>query len=580
MTGRTGSLALVLAGILVLAGCTGSGGDGTASPTSPSGATSGPDLPGATTAGPDEETGTVTASPTTTGPGPAKTAVAGLPTPEELDRARADVAGLSLDRLAGQLVVASYPGTDPAGAADLVTRHHLAGVITLGDNVPSEPAERLPVLGELTQRVGDAVAADGRDWPAFLGIDQEGGPITRVGAPLQRWPAAMALGAADDPDLARAVAAASGRDLRALGYTVVFAPVADVTSGPDDPTIGARSPGSDPGLVARVAEAGAAGFAAAGVVPVVKHFPGHGSVDSDTHIGTAVQHADLDTLRERDLVPFRQLVAAGVPAVMTAHIVVEALDPAAPATLSRPVLTGLLREELGFAGIVVTDALNMAAVSDGRGTGDAAVAAVQAGADVLLMPPDPGAAVDALVSAVEDGELDRGRLEESAARVVATLRDRAAVDPEEPAELPEDVALRAARAAITQLDGECGVPLVGEAIQVTGGTEADRALLTEVAAAAGLRTGSGDVVALVGAPDYRAGGGGGGAVAARGDVVVALDVPYPLADSTAGTARLAAYGRDRATMTALVEVLTGRREAAGKLPVDVGPEDPRGTGCG
>lgn len=196
------------------------------------------------------------------------------------------------------------------------------------------------------------------------------------------------------------------------------------------------------------------------------------------------------------------------------------------------------------------------------------------------MPPDPGAAVDALVSAVEDGELDRGRLEESAARVVATLRDRAAVDPEEPAELPEDVALRAARAAITQLDGECGVPLVGEAIQVTGGTEADRALLTEVAAAAGLRTGSGDVVALVGAPDYRAGGGGGGAVAARGDVVVALDVPYPLADSTAGTARLAAYGRDRATMTALVEVLTGRREAAGKLPVDVGPEDPRGTGCG
>jgi beta-N-acetylhexosaminidase len=579
MIRRTGPAALALAAGLVLAGCTDAADDAAPSTTTAPAPTTGTDQGGVTAAPPGRDQETRTA-PTASTPTPGATDIAGLPTPEELDRARADVAELSLRQLAGQLVVASYPGTDARAAADLVARHHLAGVITLGDNVPTDPSERLPVLGELTQRVTDAVAADGRDWPAFLGIDQEGGPITRVGAPLQRWPAAMALGAADDPELAEEVAEASGRDLRALGYTVVFAPVADVTSGPDDPTIGARSPGSDPGLVARVAAAQAAGFAAAGVVPVAKHFPGHGSVSSDTHVGTAVQHADLPTLRERDLVPFRQLVTAGLPAVMTAHIVVEALDPAAPATLSPSVLTGLLRDELGFEGLVVTDALNMAAVSEGRGPGEAAVAAVRAGADVLLMPPDPGAAVSALVAAVEAGELDRERLEESAARVVATLRDRAATDPHEPTELPEDLALRAARAAITQLDGECGGPLVGEAIQVVGGTEADRRLLDDVAAAAGLRTGSGDVVALVGAPDYRAGGGGGGAQAARGDVVVALDVPYALADSTAATARLAAYGRDRATMTALVEVLTGRRAAPGRLPVDVGPDHPRGSGCG
>lgn len=581
MTPVSRPAAALLAVGLALVACSGGG----AEPADPTGTwpvttAPAPDSGPTTTAPapPDGATRTATGAPTTSEPTDEPAAVGGLPDGEALERARADVAELTLEQLAGQLVVASYPGTDPVAAAELVSRHHLAGVITLGDNVPQQAAERLPSLGEVTRRVSEAVAQDGRDWPAFLGIDQEGGPITRVGAPLQRWPSAMALGAADEPDLARDVAAASGRDLRSLGYTVVFAPVADVTTGPDDPTIGARSPGSDPGLVARTAIAQATGFADAGVVPVAKHFPGHGSVTSDTHLGSALQEADLATLRDRDLAPFRELAGAGLPAVMTAHIVVEALDPAAPATLSRPVLTGLLREDLGFEGLVVTDALNMAAVSDGHASGEAAVAAVRAGADVLLMPPDPGAAVDGLVAAVGSGELSRERLEESAARVVATLRDRAGSPvPAQPGS-DTDLALRASRAAVTQLTGECGSRLVGDAIQVIGGTAADRELLLEVASEAGLRTGAGAVVALVGAPDYQAGGGGGGDGAARGDVVVALDVPYPLADSTAGTALLATYGRDRAAMTALVEVLTGQQEAAGSLPVDVG-RYPRGSGC-
>ncbi|GAA1152611.1 glycoside hydrolase family 3 protein [Ornithinicoccus hortensis] len=583
---------LVVLGVLA-AGCAGSGdadrgaGSGpTPAPTTPTGEATGDSGAGATAEPPDGETTSGPGEDTSTGTSSggeatdAPPAISGRPSPEELDRARREVSELSLEELAGQLVVASYGGTDAQGAADLVGRYHLAGVITLGDNVPEDPEQRVGALQDLTAAVDGAVAADGRDWPAFLGIDQEGGPITRVGAPLPRWPSGMALGAAGDPGLAHAVAAASGEQVRALGYTVVFAPVADVTSGPDDPTIAARSPGADPVLVAEIAGAQADGYADAGLVPVAKHFPGHGSVTADTHLGSAVQDADLATLRARDLVPFEALADQGIPAMMTAHIEVQALDPGRPATLSEPVLTGLLRDDLGFDGLIITDALNMGAIVNTYGTGDAAVLAVQAGADVLLMPADPGAATAALVGAVQDGTLERERLEESAARVVATLRQGEEVPAPDPGVIGSghDLAVAAAAASITQLDGTCGDRLVGDAIQVVGGTETDRARLAAAAEQAGLGTGSGDVVALVGAPTYQAGGGGGGTDGVTGDVVVALDVPYPLAASTARTARLAAYGRDEATFEALVRVLLGEAEAAGQLPVPVG-DLPIGSGC-
>lgn len=581
--------------VLVLTGCSlGSPGpDPAVSPgpsASPSKPTGGRDLPATTAPTPSSPatstTGTGAATPTTgtgaatttTGPG----AIPGLPTEGELSAARADVANLDLHELAGQLVVASYPGVDGAAAAELVRTHHLGGVITLGGNVPEDPQDRVTQLTAMSEGVSAAVAEDGRDWPGFIGVDQEGGPITRIGAPLDRWPAAMALGAAGDPELAREVATASGEQLRALGYTAVFAPAADVTTGPDDPTIGARSPGSDPGLVASISAAQARGYGEAGLVPVVKHFPGHGSVGADSHLGEVRQPASLETLLVRDLVPFEHLVDEGAPAVMSAHIVLEDVDPGLPATLSPQVLDGLLRDDLGFEGLVVTDALNMAAVSDGRTSGDVAVLAVLAGADVLLMPPDPGAAVDALVGAMQDGTLSRDRVEESAARMVATLRARESTPTPSDQVIGSghDLAVRAAGAAITQLSGPCGGRLVGEGIEVVGGSDADRALLREVAEEAGLGTGGGDVVALLGAPAYQAGGGGGGGTAAAdGEVVVALDVPYPLAESTASSALLAAYGRDRATFEALVQVLLGEREAGGHLPVSVGGH-PLGSGCG
>ncbi len=570
---RTGPAAAAL--VLLLAGCSTAGPDGVSEGTEAGAPATVTGPMSTTSSSPRGDTAPATAA-------PQADALPGVPSEEDLARARSEVGELSLRQLAGQVVVASYGGTDPRVAADLVTRHHLAGVITLGDNVPADPEARVASLTGLTEAVEDAVMADGRDWPAFLAIDQEGGPVTRVGEPLDPWPAAMALGAADDPDLARRVAQASGSQVRALGYTVVLAPIADVTSGPDDPTIGLRSPGSDPQLVARVALAQTHGYLEAGLVPVAKHFPGHGSVPADTHVEQARQSAGLETLRTRDLLPFEVLVEAGAPAVMTAHIVVEAVDPDLPATLSPAVLTDLLRDDLGFTGLLVTDALNMQAVAEVAGSGEAAVRAVEAGADVVLMPADPGAAVDALAAAVEDGRLERARLEESAARVVATVRAAGAEAGPDPARIGADDALVAevAQAAVTRLD-DCRDPVVDGSVQVTGGRSRDRERFLTAAAAAGLETGSGPVVALVPPRGLRAAGdvpGDPAGVAGQAEVVVTLGEPYPLAQAGPDQVPIAAYDDSVAAMDAVVAVLTGAAEAPGTLPVAVG-DHPLGAGC-
>jgi beta-N-acetylhexosaminidase len=295
---------------------------------------------------------------------------------------------------------------------------------------------------------------------------------------------------------------------------------------------------------------------------VVKHFPGHGSVPVDSHLELPVQTAGLDELAERDLVPFERAVADGVAAVMVAHIDVRDVDPGVPSSLSPAVVTGLLRERLGFEGVVVTDALGMAAIADRYGPGESAVAALAAGSDLLLMPPDTRAARDAIVSAVAAGELDGQRLGEAARRAVAL-----ALHQQEQAERQgiEVVGSHAAAsrdlsaAAVTVVDGECTGPYVGSSIRVSGGTDADRRLLRSAAQAAGLGTGAGEIVVLLGGP------GSSGS----GDVVVALDTPYGLGRSSAGTASFALFGRTPEAFSALVDVLTGRAAAAGTLPVAV-----------
>lgn len=284
-------------------------------------------------------------------------------------------------------------------------------------------------------------------------VDQEGGGIShlaKAGAP--ETPGAWALGVADDTELTAAVADALARDLAECGVAVSFAPVADVHRDAANPIVRTRAFGSDPDQAARHVAAWTEATLAAGVAPCAKHFPGHGSTTIDSHLGAAVDTRDERALRESDLPPFRAAVAAGVPLVMTAHVVYPALDATAPATLSRRILTDLLRTELGFQGVIVTDALEMKAIADTVGEPAAAVAAIAAGADQLIIArPDPELWLrcrDALLDAMACGTLDPARVVDAARRVDA-LAERFARPPavgRRPD--PADVGLLAARRAI------------------------------------------------------------------------------------------------------------------------------------
>ena len=302
------------------------------------------------------------------------------PTEGELDDAVREVRRLPLPALAGQVIVASWSGT--GAPVRLVRDLDLGGVIAFDENLTS-PGQTRKLMTTLRRQVD-------RRWPLFLSVDQEGGIVER--AATTSFPAFMSAGAAGDPELTTRVYRQYAAELAGLGFTVDFAPDADVTSGPSDPTIGSRSAGSDPRLVGQQASAAASGLQDGGVAPVLKHFPGHGSVPADSHLSLPVQHRSLEELRRVDLAPFAAAVDDGVPAVMTGHLDIRAVDPRTPATLSRPVVTGLLRRELGFEGLVVTDSLQMDAVTAGRSAGEVAVRALAAGNDVLLMPTDPAAA--------------------------------------------------------------------------------------------------------------------------------------------------------------------------------------------
>ncbi|MFI6780431.1 glycoside hydrolase family 3 protein [Micromonospora sp. NPDC050276] len=258
----------------------------------------------------------------------------------------------------------------------------------------------------------------------IVAIDEEAGDVTRLESVHgSSRPGNFALGAVDDPELTEAVARDLGIELATAGVTLNYAPDADVNSNPANPVIGVRSFGADPGLVARHTAAWVRGLQAGGVAACAKHFPGHGDTRVDSHHDLPRITADRDRLDACELAPFRAAVAAGVQAVMTGHLLVPALDPHLPATLSQRILGGLLRDELGFSGVVVTDAVEMRAVADRYGFGGATVRALAAGADAICIggehADEQAARVlrDAIVAAVVAGELPEERLAEAAKRV-------------------------------------------------------------------------------------------------------------------------------------------------------------------
>ena len=483
------------------------------------------------------------------------------PSRRTIERARAAVGRMSLRERAGQVIVAHYPGTAPP--VGLVRRLHLGGVVLFDGNVASNDQVRAS-----NRALQQSVRRDGRRFGVTIAVDQEGGAVERV-TTATRFPAFMTAGAAGSLALTRAAATASGQELAGLGFTADYAPVADVTTGAADPVIRSRSVGSDPGQVTAHAIAAARGYRAAGVVPALKHFPGHGSVTADSHLTLPVQRRSRSELAAADLVPFRAGIRAGLPSVMVGHLDVRAVDPGVPSSLSRKVVTGLLRQRLGFEGLVVTDALNMGAVTRTHDSARSAVAALRAGVDVLLMPPSPQQARDGIVRAVRSGRLASQRLDQAATRHVALLmhqRGRAAQ--RRPVRAPGSSWTESASwsaAALTSVSGPCTGRLVGEKVKLTGDAAAG-ATFRSIAEDAGLRFGKkGTKVRLLGRGDG----------AAPGDVVVALADPYVLGASDAPV-RLATYGSTPGAISVLVSHLLGNAPAPGRLPVPVAGVDRSG----
>lgn len=301
---------------------------------------------------------------------------------------------------------------------DLIRREHVGGMVlvnvTQGHLVQkADPLDAARFINSM-----QALAKI----PLLVSGDLERGASMRLEGTTV-FPHAMAFAAAGNPADAAFEGQVTAREARAIGINWVFYPVADVNSNPDNPIINIRSFGENPADVSRFVQAfiqGAHSVPGNYVLTTAKHFPGHGDTATDTHINLASINSDREHLNTVEFVPFRAAMEAGVDSIMTAHLAVPALEaPDLPATLSPGILTGLLREQLGFKGIVITDALEMGGIAKGFSVAEASVRAVKAGADVLLMPRDPDACIDAVVAAVKRGEIDRKRIQTSVARLLA-----------------------------------------------------------------------------------------------------------------------------------------------------------------
>lgn len=324
---------------------------------------------------------------------------------------------ITIRKNAGRVLIVGFPGRAlPPEIAALAREGALGGVILFKRNLGTIE-ETAAVIDAIHDSYPSGVAP-------LVSIDQEGGRVARLGAPVVKLPPMRALGERDDAELTRRAARVLGAQLLALGIGVDFAPVLDVDTNPANPVIGDRSFGRDPETVIRHALAFSEGLQQAGVIPCGKHFPGHGDTDLDSHLALPRVAHDRSRLERVELAPFR--AARGkLPTIMTAHVVFDAIDPSVPATLSRAVIEGVLRGELGYDGVIVSDDLEMKAVADRWGVADSAVRAIEAGCDALLVCATTERVLeahDALVARARHDPTFAARLADAAARVDALPR--------------------------------------------------------------------------------------------------------------------------------------------------------------
>ncbi|CAH0344220.1 Beta-hexosaminidase [Bacillus sp. CECT 9360] len=535
------------------------------------------------------------------------------------------VKGLSLEEKVGQMLMPDFRTYNGKNVTEmmpeiesLVKKYHLGGVILFRENVVStEQTARL---------VADYQKASNK-FGLLLSIDQEGGIITRLQSGTD-FPGNMALGATRSEEIAWKVGHAIGEELNALGINTNFAPVFDVNNNADNPVIGVRSFGEDPQLVADLGVAYTKGLQESGVSATAKHFPGHGDTAVDSHLGLPEVPHDKERLKQVELYPFQQAMDEGIDAIMTAHVTFPKIDGtkvisnkdgseiAVPATLSYKVLTELMREEMGFEGVIVTDALNMKAIVDHFGPVDAAIRAVKAGSDLVLMPVGLEAVAEGLLNAVKTGEISEGRIDDSVERILTLKVKRGIFKSETPVDIEKEIdnALKvvgseehknvereAAERSITLVKNENALPLQvknEERVAVVGSTYLDE-LFASVQKHHGnafqlrasntlttqqleeLRTASAVIIGtntstVAGRSPSSAQMKMVNQIATELDVpVIALGIrnPYDIMAFPAVDAYLAQYGFRKASFEASASTIFGKNNPAGKLPVSIRGND-------
>jgi beta-N-acetylhexosaminidase len=353
------------------------------------------------------------------------------------------MAGMTVEEKVGQMFMLDFrkhQGRAVTGInediAETIRQYKPGGIILFEENVADALQTRR--LIEEFQRSSPRI-------PLFMAVDQEGGAVTRMKY-ATIMPGNMALGAVGDEGLAYRVAKAVGQELAALGFNLNFAPVIDINNNPGNPIIGTRSFGDNPGLVTRLGLKFMEGLNDAGVIAAVKHFPGHGDTGVDSHMDLPTIAHDMERLESVELKPYYAMIEHQVDMIMTAHITFPAIgeEPAMPATLSPGCLTGLLRNRMGFQGVIITDALDMKAITQRYGQSQAAEMAITAGADILLMPRDIDNTIPHIVQQVKSGVIPAARIDASVTRILALKQKRGILGPkkQEPAQSLHNKALK------------------------------------------------------------------------------------------------------------------------------------------
>jgi beta-N-acetylhexosaminidase len=324
------------------------------------------------------------------------------------------ITNMSLDEKIGQMIIAGISGTTiDTNTKKLLTKYMVGGIIFYQDNLVN-PSQAVQLLNQLKSE-GD------QNVPLLLGVDQEGGRVTRLPGGLINFPTNKEIGAINDAQFSYNVGTMLGKELKEYGFNLDFAPVLDINSNPKNPVIGDRSFGNNPAIVSKLGIQTLKGIQSQKIIPTIKHFPGHGDTSVDSHLELPIVNKSHAQLKELELIPFEQAINSGADVVMVAHILLPKLDAVFPSSMSKNIITGILRNQLDFSGVVITDDMTMKAIIDHYSIGGAAVESVKAGSDIILVGHDYNKIVETITSlktAVQKGEISQQRINASVRRIL------------------------------------------------------------------------------------------------------------------------------------------------------------------